>query len=188
MATLDPSTHAYSFWEGVPESSRRSFGRLFRTSQTLQVSGPCHAKISLQPMLKGGVCPVAKSPAACFLKYCCMQSSTAATAGTSRAWYGGEQGAAPVWQAIAVGQRAMRGRKPEVVMEDLGFGPLELVSSFSVAMAGAIEPLPVWGVGCVCQLMPCGGLGAEDGSEASPISPKPGNIHAARQHQYICIR
>ncbi len=46
-----------------------------------------------------------------------------------------------MWQAIAVGQRAMRGRKPEVVMEDLGFGPLELVDSFSVSMAGARQPL-----------------------------------------------
>ena len=37
VSTLDPSTHAYSFWEGVPESSRRAFGALFRASKTLQV-------------------------------------------------------------------------------------------------------------------------------------------------------
>jgi hypothetical protein len=39
-------------------------------------------------------------------------------------------------QAIAIGQRAMRGRDPEAVMEDLGFGELQLVSSFSVTMSG----------------------------------------------------
>lgn len=37
IKTLDPATHAYSFWEGVPEDSRRAFGRLFRASKTLQV-------------------------------------------------------------------------------------------------------------------------------------------------------
>lgn len=40
-------------------------------------------------------------------------------------------------QAIAVGQRAMRGRSPQEFMEELGFGPLDLVDSFSVSMAGA---------------------------------------------------
>ena len=39
-------------------------------------------------------------------------------------------------QAIAIGQRAMRGRDPEAVMADLGFGPLQLIDSFSVSMAG----------------------------------------------------
>lgn len=43
IKTLDPATHAYSFWEGVPETSRRAFGRLFRASKSLQVppAGPC---------------------------------------------------------------------------------------------------------------------------------------------------
>lgn len=45
MSTLDPSTHAYSFWEGVPESSRRSFGRLFRASKTLQVAALYSCKL-----------------------------------------------------------------------------------------------------------------------------------------------
>ena len=39
-------------------------------------------------------------------------------------------------QAIAVGQRAMRGKHPQAFMEELGFGPLDLVDSFSVSMAG----------------------------------------------------
>lgn len=34
--TLDPATHAYSFWEGVPASARRSFGALFAQSSSLQ--------------------------------------------------------------------------------------------------------------------------------------------------------
>lgn len=37
---------------------------------------------------------------------------------------------------MAIGQRAMRGRDPVVVMEDLGFGELTLVNSFSVSMSG----------------------------------------------------
>ena len=40
-------------------------------------------------------------------------------------------------QAIAVGQRAMRGRCPEAVMAELGFGRLRLIDSFPVSMAGA---------------------------------------------------
>ncbi|KAK9904097.1 hypothetical protein WJX75_004484 [Coccomyxa subellipsoidea] len=75
IKTLDPATHAYSFWEGVPEDSRRAFGRLFRASKTLQ--------------------------------------------------------------AVAIGQRAMRGRDPEAVMANLGFGELHLVTSFSVSMSGS---------------------------------------------------
>eukprot|EP00890_Picochlorum_soloecismus_P002356 jgi/Picsp_1/3120/NSC_05961-R1_protein len=35
MESLDPATHAYSFWEGVPVDARVRFGRLFSTSKTL---------------------------------------------------------------------------------------------------------------------------------------------------------
>ena len=34
LPTLDPATHAYSFWEGVPQVAREAFGTLFRTSST----------------------------------------------------------------------------------------------------------------------------------------------------------
>lgn len=44
-------------------------------------------------------------------------------------------------QAIAVGQRAMRGKHPQEFMEELGFGPLDLVDSFSVSMAGVQSTL-----------------------------------------------
>lgn len=37
VASLDPGTHAYSFWEGVPREGKAAFGRLFRTSRTLKV-------------------------------------------------------------------------------------------------------------------------------------------------------
>lgn len=40
VATLDPATHAYSFWEGVPAEGRYAFGRLFSQSYTLQVTTP----------------------------------------------------------------------------------------------------------------------------------------------------
>jgi hypothetical protein len=40
VASLDPATHAYSFWEGVPRDGKAAFGRLFRTSQTLKVRPP----------------------------------------------------------------------------------------------------------------------------------------------------
>ena len=42
-------------------------------------------------------------------------------------------------QAVAIGQRAMRGRNPEAVMEGLGFGELQLVDSFSVSMSGLLS-------------------------------------------------
>ena len=36
MKTLDPCTHAYSFWEGVPLDGKAAFGRLFAASRTLR--------------------------------------------------------------------------------------------------------------------------------------------------------
>jgi hypothetical protein len=36
MKSLDPATHAYSFWEGVPVEARVRFGRLFSSSKTLK--------------------------------------------------------------------------------------------------------------------------------------------------------
>jgi len=35
LTALGPCTHAYSFWEGVPPTARRAFGRLFASSSTL---------------------------------------------------------------------------------------------------------------------------------------------------------
>lgn len=35
IQSLDPATHAYSFWEGIPDASRCAFGHLFRDSSTL---------------------------------------------------------------------------------------------------------------------------------------------------------
>ena len=32
---MNPATHAYSFWEGIPISSRQAFGKLFLLSETL---------------------------------------------------------------------------------------------------------------------------------------------------------
>ena len=49
-----------------------------------------------------------------------------------------------------MGQRAMRGRHPQDFMEELGFGPLDLVDSFSVSMAG--EPQTRTGF---CVVRPC---------------------------------
>jgi hypothetical protein len=34
--TLDPATHAYTFWEGVPVKARMAFGQLFAKSSTLK--------------------------------------------------------------------------------------------------------------------------------------------------------
>lgn len=36
VRTLDPATHAYSFWEGVPGDGKRAFGRLVAASRLLQ--------------------------------------------------------------------------------------------------------------------------------------------------------
>jgi hypothetical protein len=75
VRTLNPATHAYSFWEGVPPSGKGAFGRLFAASATLR--------------------------------------------------------------AVAIVQRAQRSGTPSDMMAGLGFGRLELVASFPVAMAGA---------------------------------------------------
>lgn len=76
FASLEPATHAYSFWEGIPLEGRKAFGRLFASTQSLQ--------------------------------------------------------------AIAVVQRAIRGREPAGLMRELGFGPLALVSNFAVSMSGEL--------------------------------------------------
>ena len=34
--TLEPATHAYSFWEGIPLEGRAAFGKLFAASRTLR--------------------------------------------------------------------------------------------------------------------------------------------------------
>ena len=49
VATLEPATHAYSFWEGVPTEGKCAFGRLFAQSHTMQV------RVRAQPplMLRG---------------------------------------------------------------------------------------------------------------------------------------
>jgi hypothetical protein len=36
IQTLDPCTHAYSFWEGVPIDARVAFGQLFAASRSLR--------------------------------------------------------------------------------------------------------------------------------------------------------
>lgn len=37
VASLEPATHAYSFWEGVPASGKEAFGKLFAKSRSLKV-------------------------------------------------------------------------------------------------------------------------------------------------------
>jgi hypothetical protein len=49
MRTLDPATHAYSFWEGVPVCARRAFGRLFAASATL--TGVAVVQRAVRPQL-----------------------------------------------------------------------------------------------------------------------------------------
>jgi len=92
VESLDPATHAYSFWEGVPRDGKAAFGRLFRTSQSLK--------------------------------------------------------------AVAVVQRAMRNIDPCLEMQQLGFGPLLLIKSFSVNMSGE------FGVSCDWLFFGGGGRGA----------------------------
>ncbi|KXZ50220.1 hypothetical protein GPECTOR_17g857 [Gonium pectorale] len=36
VSTLDPATHAYSFWEGVPTEGKLAFGELFASSRSLR--------------------------------------------------------------------------------------------------------------------------------------------------------
>ncbi|KAF8056137.1 hypothetical protein HT031_006488 [Scenedesmus sp. PABB004] len=48
VASLEPASHAYSFWEGVPLSGKRAFGRLFRAARTLR------AVAVVQRAIRGG--------------------------------------------------------------------------------------------------------------------------------------
>jgi len=76
LGTLNPVTHVYSFWEGVPVDARLGLGRLFKESRTAL--------------------------------------------------------------SICVVQRAMRHDSPaEVMDEEYGFGPLQLLDSFRVSMSGS---------------------------------------------------
>ncbi|KAL4855805.1 hypothetical protein ACK3TF_003578 [Chlorella vulgaris] len=74
VRSLDPCTHAYSFWEGVPWEGKAAFGALFAACRTLR--------------------------------------------------------------SVAVVQRAIR-TCPLEYMDELGFGELVLVGSFSVSMSGS---------------------------------------------------
>jgi hypothetical protein len=49
VASLDPGTHAYSFWEGVPREGKAAFGRLFRASPTLKVRAAHQAAAGKAP-------------------------------------------------------------------------------------------------------------------------------------------
>jgi len=37
VKTLEPGTHAYSFWEGVPTEGKIAFGKLFAGCTTMKV-------------------------------------------------------------------------------------------------------------------------------------------------------
>jgi hypothetical protein len=37
IVSLEPGSHAYSFWEGVPLSGKQAFGRLFRQARSMKV-------------------------------------------------------------------------------------------------------------------------------------------------------
>ena len=50
VATLEPATHAYSFWEGVPVEGKCAFGRLFAESRTMQVGFGVTLSGSRQPI------------------------------------------------------------------------------------------------------------------------------------------
>jgi hypothetical protein len=39
--SFGPATHAYSFWEGIPQEGRCAFGRLFAASTSMKVRVAC---------------------------------------------------------------------------------------------------------------------------------------------------
>jgi hypothetical protein len=104
IAGLEPATHAYSFWEGVPRSGKQAFGSLFQEARTMKVCAlPHSAGMAAAPAAAG-----------CLADHACARAL----------------------QAVAVVQRAIRGRSPESEMAELGFGQLLLIKSFSVSMSG----------------------------------------------------
>eukprot|EP01025_Chloroclados_australasicus_P007537 TRINITY_DN12441_c0_g1_i8.p1 TRINITY_DN12441_c0_g1~~TRINITY_DN12441_c0_g1_i8.p1 ORF type:complete len:298 (-),score=35.53 TRINITY_DN12441_c0_g1_i8:449-1342(-) len=50
IASLDPTTHAYSFWEGVPVQGRVAFANLFAASTTLQAVSVVQRAIKHNPV------------------------------------------------------------------------------------------------------------------------------------------
>ncbi|PNH02098.1 hypothetical protein TSOC_011949 [Tetrabaena socialis] len=110
VSTLDPATHAYSFWEGVPTTGKQAFGALFASSRSLR--------------------------------------------------------------AVAVVQRAMRGQTPALVMRELGFGPLLLITSFPVKMSGSGRSFTAY---VFSKITPAaaGFLGAAGTAAAPPLAAVP---------------
>ncbi|KAL3160311.1 hypothetical protein ABBQ38_009701 [Trebouxia sp. C0009 RCD-2024] len=110
ISSLDPATHAYSFWEGVPIDAKCAFGSLFAASRTLK--------------------------------------------------------------AVAVVQRAMRQADPAEVMAELGFGQVDLVSSFAVSMSGSGRSFTAYVFNKSDKAQHAQRASAADASAAQPLSPE----------------
>jgi hypothetical protein len=140
VASLDPSTHAYSFWEGVPRDGKAAFGRLFRRSQTLKVRrAQWWRALARSAPAQGTRCERGASAwAGPEAVRGCQQKARACRAHGAHL----PQRPSPspllraLSQAVAVVQRAIRNIDPCLEMQQLGFGPLLLIKSFAVNMSG----------------------------------------------------
>ncbi|KAL3161615.1 hypothetical protein ABBQ32_010473 [Trebouxia sp. C0010 RCD-2024] len=110
ISSLDPATHAYSFWEGVPIDAKCAFGSLFAASRTLK--------------------------------------------------------------AVAVVQRAMRQADPAEVMAELGFGQVDLVSSFAVSMSGSGRSFTAYVFNKSDKAQHAQRASVADASAAQPLCPE----------------
>ena len=110
FSTLEPATHAYSFWEGIPLEGRAAFGRLFRSSASL------HSVVVVQRAIRYAEWLP--------LRLKLLMYSTSSTHHFSNT-------------CNHPHLCTLRGGDPAAVMAELGFGPLLLITSFAVTMSGS---------------------------------------------------
>ena len=111
LPSLDPASHVYSFWEGVPPAARRAFGALVARSSTVR-----------------GVAVVQRA----------MRSRGGGGDGGGGGGGGGGDGDDDEEEGGPGGPSSSScSSVPEAVMRDYGFGRLELRESFAVSMSGS---------------------------------------------------
>ena len=80
VKTLDPCTHAYSFWEGVPMDGKAGFGRLFAASRTLR------AVAVVQRAMRGATSPAEVMAGLGFGKLALVESFSVSMSGSGRSF------------------------------------------------------------------------------------------------------
>ena len=112
LPSLDPATHVYSFWEGVPPRARAAFGELVARSRTVRGVAVVQRAMRSRGGNGGG------------------GGGGQENAAAEDAENDGESEPSP-------SSSSPSSSIPEAVMRDYGFGKLELRDSFAVSMSGS---------------------------------------------------